>query len=84
MSNIFQPSFLPNNIDLLIETFIRFYNVSCLNVLNALDIIRIVREIESSGTNKKDGFDKFEFKPIPHDLQNYCYEEYIKQCMIMT
>ncbi len=54
MSNIFQPSILPNNIHLLIETFIRFYNVSCLNVLNALDIIRIVREIESSGTNKKD------------------------------
>jgi hypothetical protein len=37
--------------------------------LNALDIIRIVREIESSGTNKKDDFDKFEIKPIPHDLQ---------------
>jgi hypothetical protein len=43
-----------------------------------------VREIESSGTNKKDDFDKFEIKPIPHDLQNYCYEEYIKQCKIMT
>ncbi len=49
-----------------------------------LVIIQIVREIESSGTNKKDSFDKFEFKPNPHDLQNYSYEEYIKQCLIMT